>query len=308
MAVSRRSLLAAAPALAQNTVQPSPVYDSAFWKIWGDGQAELAGYDLTFPRYNVPRMGTAVTIFVTESFSNSLRVKADPGKHPPSDQFPAMKLNLIVDFQTGIYDYNEQTSTFIALAPVNSRPAGTPTKISFSSQEWCGHTWYQFLFDADRIRTTLHSYFDGEADQQLSLPYPAGGVAEDQLWLWARSLAAPRLAPGESRQVPFLPSLQSLRHQHAAAAWTTATLERSAKPAPVGTREAEVFTARFQNGWRTFYVERTAPHRILRWETSGGERAELLDSARLKYWELNKPGGEQFLKKLGLNLRGRRTT
>ena len=80
------------------------------------------GYDLVFPRYGQPRHGVAVTIFVTETFSNTLRVKADPGKHPSSDRFPVMKLNLVEDFQTGIYDYNLMTSTFVALAPVNERP------------------------------------------------------------------------------------------------------------------------------------------------------------------------------------------
>src|SRR5690348_13231592 len=89
-------------------VQP-PAFDAAFWKQWGDGRAELSGYDLTFPRYGQLRRGVAVTVFVTETFSNSLRVKADPGKHPPADEFPVMKLNLVEDYQTGIYDYNDMT-------------------------------------------------------------------------------------------------------------------------------------------------------------------------------------------------------
>src|SRR5260221_12341644 len=80
------------------------VVDGEFWKTWGDGQAELAGYDLAYPRYGQLRNGVAVTIFVSETFSNQLRVKADEGKHPVSDQYPVMKLNLIQDFQTGIYD------------------------------------------------------------------------------------------------------------------------------------------------------------------------------------------------------------
>jgi len=116
---------AALPLLApsSNRVAPAPAFDAAFWKQWGDGQAELSGYDLTFPRYGQLRRGVAVTIFVTETFSNTLRVKADPGKHPPSDEFPVMKLNLIEDYQTGVYDYNDMTSSFVALAPVNGRPA-----------------------------------------------------------------------------------------------------------------------------------------------------------------------------------------
>src|SRR5580765_4286949 len=88
-------------AFARSATVPSlaPAFDAAFWKQWGDGQAELSGYNLVFPRYGQLRHGSAVTIFVTETFSNSLRVKADPGKHPASDQFPVMKLNLVEDYQ-----------------------------------------------------------------------------------------------------------------------------------------------------------------------------------------------------------------
>src|SRR4051812_35432527 len=105
-----------------------------FWQHWGDGKAELDGYALTQPRYGEKREGTAVLVFVTEDFSDSLRVKADPGKHPPSDVYPVLKLNFIRDFQTGIYDYNVMTSTFL-----KTEDHFAPVKISFSSQEWCGH-------------------------------------------------------------------------------------------------------------------------------------------------------------------------
>ncbi len=132
-------LLSAVPALFAVAAAASlPSYDRTFWSTWGDGRAELAGYDLTIPRYNQPRRGVAVTIFVTETFSNSARVKADPGKHPQADEYPVIKLNLVKDYQTGIYDYNEMTSSFVALQPVNGRAAGSPTRISFSRQEWCG--------------------------------------------------------------------------------------------------------------------------------------------------------------------------
>src|SRR5215471_360645 len=72
----------------------APVFEDAFWKHWGDGRAEMSGYDLVFPRYGQPRKGVAVAIFVTETFSNSLRVKSDPGRHPKADEYPVMKLNL----------------------------------------------------------------------------------------------------------------------------------------------------------------------------------------------------------------------
>jgi hypothetical protein len=296
-----------------NPVVQAPAFDAAFWKQWGDGQAELSGYELTFPRYGQPRRGVAATIFVTETFSNALRVKSDPGRHPASDEFPVMKLNLVQDYQTGIYDYNDMTSSFVALAPVNGRPAGFATKISFSSQEWCGHTFQQLLFDARAIRATSHSYFDGEADQQSQLDEPPGGISEDELLLWARGMAAPRLAPGERREVPFLPSLQASRQQHVPLSWRRATLTRSARfqqiSGPLGKFTVETWAAAVPGGiQRTIYVEAAEPHRIVRWEAANGERADLLGSQRMKYWEMNRQGFETALKRLGLSPRPPRTT
>lgn len=288
--------------LAAKSAPGGVTIDAAFWKTWGDGQAELAGYDLTYPRYGQLRKGVAVTIFVTETFSNQLRVKADEGKHPPSDQFPVMKLNLIQDFQTGIYDYNNMTSTFVALAPVNGRQTGSPTKISFSEQEWCGQVYQQLLFDPAAVRSQAHSYFDGEADQDKQLNYPADAVTEDQLPLWARGMAAPALSPGEKREVMILPSLQNARHAHQPLAWKRATLSRTSTSGAT-----EIYAANIEGVERKFTVEKAEPHRILHWESSAGERADLLKSTRLKYWQMNKEGGEAALEQLGLHRRPPRT-
>ena len=287
-----------------------PTYDKAFWSTWGDGQAELAGYDLTIPRYNQPRRGVAVTIFVTETFSNSARVKADPGKHPASDEFPVMKLNLVKDYPTGVYDYNEMTSSFITLQPVNGRAAGSPVKITFSRQEWCGQTYHQLLFDARSIRAVRHSYFDGDGDQQRELDYAANGIPEDALMHWARGMASPALAAGESRTVRLLPALPSMKGVDAK--WMTATLSRSARPqsitVPAGAFVVEVMVVRMPDKQtRTFYVEQAAPHRIVKWESSTGEHAELLKSDRMKYWQMNAEGYESALSRMGLSRRPPRT-
>lgn len=301
-----------AQGLGKGKPADSPVIDGAFWKVWGDGAAELSSYDLTYPRYGANRKGTAVAIFVSETFSNTMRVKADPGVHPKSDEFPVMKLNLVEDFQTGIYDYNMMLSTFVALAPVNGFPAGTPTKISWSSQEWCGNLYKQALFDQDGIDITSHSYFDTEGDQQRKFDQPNGAVSEDALLLWARGMARPVLKPGESRKVPVMLALQSARFKNGPVKFGEATLARSATRQKVkfGTVmvEAEELTATFNDGRkRTFVVETAEPRRILSYSSSEGLRAELLASERMKYWELNKVGGEAALQKLKLRLRPART-
>jgi hypothetical protein len=283
-----------------------PVFDAAFWKIWGDGQAELSSYDLTYPRYGKPRTGTAVTIFVTEPFSFSSRVKADPGRHPDSDVFPVMKLNLVEDFRTGVYDYNEQTSSFLSLDA--TRGAGALTKISFSSQEWCGHSWLQVLMDPGKLRFTGHSYFDGEADRMHDMISPPNGIHEEQLMFWARGMANPVLAPGESVELPYLPSLQSSRHSHKPLTWGKVKLTREATKQRIGQSEVEVYRALpLSSAPHVYFVETAGTRRILRWQGPDGECADLIASERMKYWEMNKPGDESVIERLGLRKRPPRT-
>ena len=311
LALSLVSCAKPAPPTTPVTFDRAPVFDDAFWRTWGDGRAELAGYDLVTPRYGALRTGTAVTIVVTETFSNEKRVKADPGRHGRTDEFPVIKLNLIQDFATGIYDYNLMTSAFVALAPRNLRPPGGVTKVSFGAQEWCGHAYAQLLFDARYARFTGHSYFDGEADSASALPVPNDAVSEDALLLWARGFSGPVLAPGDSATVPLAGSLRQARLTHQRLALTDVHLAHASAPetitVPAGTIACDVLTARVQGGrtW-TFWVEQAPPHRVAQWACSDGERARLLASDRLPYWEMNGPGGEQALARLGLTPRAPR--
>ncbi|HKD10845.1 MAG TPA: hypothetical protein VKE50_02175 [Thermoanaerobaculia bacterium] len=287
-------------------------FGDAFWKQWGDGKAELSGYDLTFPRYGELRKGMAVAVFVTETFSESLRVKSDPGRHPKSDEYPVLKLNLVQDFSTGIYDYNLLTSTFVALTPVNGRPAGSVTKVSFSSQEWCGNMYGQLLLDAGSARLASHSYFDGEADQIRTLPVPDDALSADALLLWARGLAAPAVAPGGRIEATLVKSLRTARLTHQPVETLRATLSRDGSTekiaVPAGTIDVQRCRVEIAGGatW-TILVEAAEPHRIVRWETSEGEKASLLGSGRLEYWKMHAEKDLSSLAVLGLKPRPPRT-
>ncbi len=271
-----------------------------FWAHWGDGKAEIAAYRLTVSRYGAARQGTAVLIFVTEDFSDSLRVKADPGKHPKTDVYPVLKLNSVRDFQTGIYDYNVMTSVFARVGP------GWPlAKVSFSSQEWCGHVYHQLLPRADKIDEESHSYFDGEADARGGLPLPADGVFEDAIPILLRGWGMAYLKPGGQRTVPFLPSLLRARLDHKPLAWSRAKIERSPETSmvavPAGKLEVVTWTVTEEGGpIVVFQFEAQPPYRLVRWASNAGEEGQLLKSARLPYWKLNGPGGEAYLKDLGL--------
>jgi hypothetical protein len=273
----------------------------AFWSHWGDGRAELNGYRLSQPRYGVVRSGTAVLVYVTEDFSDSLRVKADPGKHPPADVYPVLKLNAVRDFQTGIYDYNVMTSVFARVAP-----RWPLAKVSFSSQEWCGHVWHQLLPRGGRLEGLSHSYFDGEADATERLDWPADGIVEDALPILVRGWLGEDVPWGGVRDVPFLPSLMRSRLEHRRLAWGRATISVAPEPVlvtvPAGEFRVTTWTVTPEKGPQTTYeVEVAPPRRLVRWASDAGERGELLGSDRLAYWKLNGPEGQEYLKRLGLS-------
>ena len=282
---------------------PSSGQSDAFWKHWSDGLAEIAGYKLTMPRYSEERAGYAVGIFVTETMDHQSRVKTDA----PQDgsHYPVMKLNLIKDFQTGIYDYNTMLSSFVTLAANDHLQVGHVSKISFSSQEWCGHVYHQLLFERGKISETVHSYFQNEADQSRTFKTAPHVLSEDTLLLWARGMSGPKLAPGEQTIVPMLNSLQRVRLEHVTLQTTRATLGRHPTPetitTPAGTFETSRYIASIEGGqtWEIF-VENAFPNRVIKWENTGGEKAELQGVMRVAYWAKQRNGHTALLSKLGL--------
>jgi hypothetical protein len=288
-----------------------PRFGPEFWDTWADGFAEVSTYDLVMPRYGEARNGESILIFVSETFSERQRVKADPGKNPKSDEFPVMKINWQKNFQTGVYDYSEMLSAFLGLGTSGGRPPGALTKLSFSRQEWCGHMFAQALFDAKGVRVSGTSYFDGDADLAQALEWKTDGISEDALAFWARQMSGPLLKPGESKAVPFLTGLRSARDAHQQLAWTRINLTRAATltriEVPAGEFEVETWAAQLPNGKSyLFQVEKEAPHRILRWQFTSGETGELVATERMKYWQMNQPDGVEALRTLGLEPRAPR--
>ena len=284
---------------------------------WRDGKAEIAAYDLTYPRYGELREGTAVAIFVTEPFLWEPRVKAD---RPNPASFDAVKLNLIEDFTTGVYDYNLMTSVFVTLDSREGLAAGTPVKSTFTSQEWCGHVFEQAVFGSDQTRSEVRSYFEMEADQDLTLDGQERFVAEDALLLWAHRLAGPSVEPGGSVTLPLYRSAAINRLLHVDPAWDRVTLRREAKTQQVDSAlgdgtEVEILTAEIDRAGGgqgrlpstttyTFQVEKESPHRVIRWSRSDGYAGELVGVERMPYWMMQANGEESELKKIGLAPRG----
>ncbi|MFQ5511666.1 MAG: hypothetical protein ACE5EO_07440 [Candidatus Krumholzibacteriia bacterium] len=289
---------AAALAVSMAWAGPSRANDKEFDSHWHDGKAELSGYRLTVSRYGQERKGTCVTIYVTEPFSESKRVKVDDAGRNPSDTFDALKLNIVRDFQTGIYDYNTMTSVFVRSGDFS------PAKISFTSAEWCGHVYEDLRFDRNGIRGHYYSYFEDESGPR-QLDAAPDGVAEDNLFILLRGLRGAYLEPGGKKRIQLLPSAYSGRLSHKPPAWVGAEIERETKTVrirvPAGGFKVMVYRVAVDDGRDgTFYVEEQYPHRIVKWRFAPDLDAELTGSERLQYWRLNQNGHESYLKKLGL--------
>jgi hypothetical protein len=271
---------------------------------WHDGKAELDGYQLTVSRYGQERAGTADMVFVTEPFSTSKHVKVDNPRANPADTFDALKLNLVRDFQTGIYDYNTMVSVFVR------SDTFAPVKVSFSSAEWCGHVYGELIFGDKDVRGSYASYFEGESGP-VALGRPAGGIAEDELFIRLRGLRKDFLAPGDVRTVAFLPGSFYSRLAHQKQEWIQATIKRGNQSetitVPAGNFATIVYDVHISDGRSgTFWIEEAYPHRIVKWSLLPDVSGELTGSQRLSYWKLNGEGNESYLKDLGLKPAGGR--
>jgi hypothetical protein len=283
--------------------RPSP-FGPDFWQVWGDDRAEVAAYELTVQRNNRKQPGMAVLTFATERFSASLQAKVESAHPGTRGVYPAMKLNVIRDYQTGLIDDREMSTVFATLAPVGERPAGAVTKVTHSNQDLYGHQWLQMLMGTDRIEVTMQGDGAPAGDTQRFLPYPQPGIPEEALPLCARRIAWPRLRLGQTYDVEVLSSFERWRRDQAPQSWSRVKLslssDRHTANTPLGSFRTHRFTAEWENGERwIWYVEGDSPFRIVRWESSRGETGELLGADRMKPQEMNTLPREEVLRRPG---------
>ena len=307
---SMRALMIVVLVIVGFTTSLLGAVDGDFESHWRDGQAELSGYEWSVTRYGQQRIGQAVMIFVVEPFSKSQKVKLDHPSIAASDSFEAMKLNLVRDFQTGIYDYNTMVSVFTDTMDF------MPVKTSFTSAEWCGHVYEELLFGPKRIKELYFSYFEGESSSRM-LRSKKGGVTEDGLFILLRDLRDDFLEPGEKRVLPFLAGSFYRRLTHRRLEWSTCEIERLAEfktiEVPAGEFSVVVYSVKTGHRIGRFFIEKPYPHRIIRWQwtapkdvnAEGSETGELTGTVRSPYWQLNGNGHEDHLTQLGLKY-GRR--
>ena len=247
-----------------------------FKDYWYEGTAEITSYRLTQERYGELREGTAVTIFVTEDFLADEQVKADRFS---KDNIPVLKFNSTKKYLTGIYPYSIMTSTF---SPVYEEK--NAIKISHSMQEWCGQVYVQ-LNNRKKFEIEMHSYFQGEADQNLRI---------EKTWqesdLWNRIRINPEELP--TGEFSVLPSFEYFRTSHQKIKAHTASA-RLMKGDSIATYTLSYPTLKRE---LKIYFSSKFPYTIERWEETHANgltsKASKINRIKAPYWGQN---SNQFL-------------
>ncbi|MFT4661042.1 MAG: hypothetical protein ACI8XB_001313 [Patiriisocius sp.] len=271
-----------------------------FNAYWYNGTAELSTYELSQARYGEMHPGNEVLIFVTEDYNMKKQVKRESVS---DDQYSSiLKLNRIKRFTTGIYDYSMMTSVFKA---VDTEKHPMAFKVNSSSQDWCGHTWSNLVYDENGGYTQhLDSYFESEAGEDKKL---GKAMSEDAVFTQIR------LDPNDLPQGKFrmIPSMNYSRFSHV----ELKPEEVSGKlllESTVDETELHSYTLEYTSG-RTIkiYFEPAFPYTIQGWEEkrkSGfGDSAKWLTTiATLKnivntnYWAKHSTSDVDMRKMLGL--------
>lgn len=256
----------------------------AFKNYWYAGNAEITSYKLFQERYGELREGTAVNIFVTEDFLREEQVKADT---PSEENIPVLKLNQTKNYITGIYPYSVMTSTF---TPTNSK--NNAIKITHSTQEWCGHVYVQ-LNNRDEFEIQSHSYFEGEADKEVTLEKT---WLESDLWSYIR-MNPEQLPTGDFKMIPsfeyFRMSHKKIEAHEASASVTVGdSISNYEVMYPSLKRKLKI------------YFSSSFPYTIERWEETNANglvtSSEKMKRIKTAYWSQNSTTFERLRDTLGL--------
>ncbi len=275
-----------------------------FLKYWKSGLGEISTYDITTERYGEKRKAQGVLVFVYEEINADTRIKVESEKTPLNKQIPILKLNSILKFNTGIYDYSVMTSVFAGLSGPGVQRHFEPKKISLSSQEWCGHVFHQLIPGKKNLVSEIHSYFEAEGDTKTVLANPKDEIYyEDEMPILIRELDGDFMAKGEEKNLTLVPSLWKTRKKHIPLAFEKATLTK------VGLKNLEIENKTVAvNDWvlksdtcsTTYHIEAEGAKKLLGWENNLGEKGVLIKSIRTPYWEKHGNKDEHYRKELGL--------
>jgi hypothetical protein len=248
--------------------------------LWDDGKAEVSLFDARWRLHGEERRFEARMIVVKEDFRREQRVKAEGG--PAVGTFEVLKLNHLRVIPSGTYDEHEMLSAYLERASLRV------VKLAMSHFESCGITFVEVLTGPGSLTHRSHSYWDGEGDRTLEIPFADGGILYDALPLQLRGMDLPA---GRETRFQALPSqISSHVRNLERVPMTLQSAGRATLEVPAGRFAVTTFLLSRPEGKDRYYFEAAFPYRLVRWETAEGGEYRLKESLRLDYWNYVAPG------------------
>ncbi len=281
----------ALPAALRSDAMPHPEYILAN-SLWDDGRAEFSIYSGTTERYGQTRPIEERLIVVKEDLLDGTLVKSDSG--PIEGQtITAIKLNTIADYPTGTYTYHEMSTVMFERASLSV------LKETMSHTEGCGITFVRVGPKHGALVHEAHSYWDGEADRETVVDWPAGAhTFADGLPVWLRQWMG-GAEPRAWWSVWLMPPQVSGRSPLASTRPIQARITRTdggTLRVPAGAFATRRFDVATSTGTDSYWLDRRFPYVMVRLESAAGRRLELRKTLRLDYWKHNMNGDESILK------------
>jgi len=253
---------------------------------WYDGTAEINFYDAKISKYGTPREADElVHILVTEKHKPDQLVKADNWREP--GLVDMLKFNYIRTFQTGIYSYREMMSVFFQSGELQL------AKLTFSSQEWCGQSFKELVNFKRKSSYNYNTYWDGQGSGSFDITFPEDLYAYDALPVQLRML---NLLENQKFEIDLLPTQKSSKAVYPKTEKAIVTVVKSEEiSVSAGNYDCYLVEVSHSAGNDLFWLEKSFPYRMVKWEAHNTDLYELIDSKKLAYWELNQPGGEKYL-------------
>ena len=286
---------------------PAPAGGLAADRLWDDGQSELSQYEGSTLRYGEPRATHARIVIVKEDMLLKARVKSERGPKP-GQTAEALKIVFVAEFNTGSYFYRQAATTFLDRATLEVM------KESMTHFDGCGVTYVQVKPRLGRMVHEAHSYWEGEADREVPIVWPAGGGRRaywDALPLWLREDFPPELRarPGGAKEraasatidrgrIVLLPSQVGGRSPIEATKPVSATLhwrDAGSVDVPAGRFAAALAEVVTPGGADRFWFDAAYPHVLLRMETAAGRTLALRRTQRIAYWKHHAEGDEKHV-------------
>jgi hypothetical protein len=176
-----------------------------------------------------------------------------------------MKCNQFARVPTDNYPYHFLTSLFFRW----ENPAQLH-KLTASSQEWCGHTFKEYLENGQGFSFQYHSYWDGEGSGKEDVP---AAWFEDQLPYTLRAL---RFADGLSFERPLYPTEKHSRARKPQAQAASFSVSSDGDQWRVDVRTP--------NGPSRYWFAKAYPNALRRQESWNGLRLSLRKIDRYPYW------------------------